>query len=241
MLTQTQGIVVSQVSYGDTSAVAKIFTRQFGLLGFMVKGLRGGKGSIRPSHIMPLNLVEMVIYKKENQGLQIIKELRCVPTLPHIHVHPLKSCISLFVAEVLQRSLQEHHPDENLFQYIYKKTVELDSTQESLANFPLHFLLGLSHNLGFWPKGHYENEDTVFDLEEGVFIQTPHPGHQTAAKPCPEYIQLLMQCNDNDWHTPQIPKTERLKCLDVLVDYFRLHMLQRQEIKSHKVLREVMG
>ncbi|MSQ79415.1 MAG: DNA repair protein RecO [Flavobacteriaceae bacterium] len=241
MLTQTQGIVVSQVSYGDTSAVAKIFTRQFGLLGFMVKGLKGGKGSIRPSHLMQLNLVELVMYKKENQGLQIIKELRCVPLLPNLHVHPLKSCISLFVAEVLQRALQENHPDEHLFKYIYQKILELDSTQEPMANFPLHFLLGLSHNLGFWPKGHYENEDTVFDLEEGVFVQTPYPGHHTAAKPSPEYIQQLMQSDNSNWHIPQIPKNDRIVCLDVLVDYFRLHMLQRQEIKSHKVLREVLG
>lgn len=58
MITKTKGIVLKTIKYGDASAITKIFTEEFGLIGFHVPSLFKNKGKIKPSHLQALNCIE---------------------------------------------------------------------------------------------------------------------------------------------------------------------------------------
>lgn len=64
MLTKTRGIVVRNVNFKDNSVICHIYTEDFGSQQFMLHGVRNQKGNVRPSHIMPLNLVDLVFLQK---------------------------------------------------------------------------------------------------------------------------------------------------------------------------------
>ena len=76
MLKKTAGIVLSHIKYKDTSIIVRIFTRDLGLKAYLVNGVRSlGKGS-KIALYQPLTLLDLVVYDKENTGLQRISEAK---------------------------------------------------------------------------------------------------------------------------------------------------------------------
>ncbi|MDX5321894.1 MAG: DNA repair protein RecO, partial [Bacteroidota bacterium] len=155
MLVHTQGIVLHAIKYGDTSLITRIYTRQQGLQSFLVKGVRSQKGSIRPSHLMPLNLLELVYAQRQNKQLHTLKELKCDPVLFEVHAHPVKRGIALFISELLNRCIREEESNAGLFDFLSGSIQILDLHQDHLGLFPHHFCLQLSRYLGFFPDLNY--------------------------------------------------------------------------------------
>ena len=112
MLTKTRGIVVRNTNFKDNSVISHIYTQDYGSQSFMLHGVRNHKGAIRPSHIMSLSLVDLVFYKKDNAGIQQIKELRCSPVLQTIHFDILKNSVALFIAEIINATVPEEEQNE---------------------------------------------------------------------------------------------------------------------------------
>src|SRR5688572_28429120 len=101
MLLSSKGIVFHTLKYGDTSLIARIYTREAGLQSFLIKGVRSQKGAIRPSHLMPMNLLDMVFSLRQNSSLQSLRELKCDPVMLELHVDPVKRSIVMFLSELL--------------------------------------------------------------------------------------------------------------------------------------------
>ena len=66
MLQKTRGIILRNIKFKETSYITSIYTEKYGLLSFIINGVRSGKGAIKPSQIMPLTIADFVIYFKEN-------------------------------------------------------------------------------------------------------------------------------------------------------------------------------
>src|SRR6478735_6229471 len=112
MLVKCKAIVVKTVDYSETSVVLKCFTDTYGIQSYMVNGVRSAKGSIKPSHLMPLSLLELELYYQQNKSLHRIKELKCVPPLKTIHFDMIKSAVGMFMAEVIHKTVRdENHND----------------------------------------------------------------------------------------------------------------------------------
>lgn len=60
--------------YSETSIIARIYTEKFGLLSFMVKGVRSAKSKSKASMMQPLSLLDLEFQYHENRGLLYIKE-----------------------------------------------------------------------------------------------------------------------------------------------------------------------
>ena len=60
-----------------------------------------------------------------------------------------KSCVAIFLGEVLTSVLKEESPHEEMFDYIEESIIYFDNCKEGYANFHIAFLAGLSSFLGF--------------------------------------------------------------------------------------------
>ena len=58
--------------------------------------------------------------------------------------------------------------NQALFDFLFESFRQLDSTEHSVANFHISFMLELTGFLGFMPGGSYSEETPCFDLAEGV-------------------------------------------------------------------------
>ena len=97
MLHKSRGIILKSTHYSESSLVVHIYTEKFGIQSYLLQGVRKNKSKIRTSMIQPLHLVQMVVYHKENNGLQRISELRNEPLLNNISRDFIKTSLSLFI------------------------------------------------------------------------------------------------------------------------------------------------
>ena len=242
MLTKIRAIVINTVNYSESSVVLKCYTDLYGLQSYMVNGVKSKKGAIKPSHLMPLNLLDLEAYHWQNKSLQRIKELKCNPMLQHLHFDIIKSSLAIFIAEVIHKSIrEENHTEEKLFEFLFSTIHFLDLTEQSLANLPCYFLLQLSRHLGFFPKLNFDDENNSFDLKEGVFKEYADKNTDCLN---PEWSKIIFElCNEKfeSFDKIQIEKTVRNKLLENIIFYYQLHIFGASEFKSHKILSEVLA
>lgn len=242
MLTKTKAIVIKTIDYSENSVILKCFTEQYGLQSYLINGVKNKKGAIKPSHLMPLNLLELDVYHQLNKNLQRIKELKCQPILNNIHYDLLKSSIGIFMGEVLNKTIQaENQADKNLFEFLFTVIQYLDLTQQSLSNFPVYFMLQLSQYLGFNPKLNYSELNNSFDLEEGVFKPSLFGDIKVVEPHLAEYWFDLCKVNFDSFSQIEINKTHRNELLNHVMLYYKIHIEGFNELKSNKVLVEVLS
>lgn len=243
MLHSTQGIVLKTFKYSESSVVAKIYTHQFGIQSYMVNGVRSStKNKQKAALLQPLTLLDMVVYYKKNRNMQRIKEMKPTTTFTSIPFNIGKSSLALFITELLYNTLKEEEENELQFEFIQEFVQMLDTTNKSIANFHLFFLLQLSGFLGFFPFNNYAKESrNIFDLKEGIFTNN-RPNHPYyLEEPLSHHLTSLLNISLEDVHLVKIGKSHRKKMLTALLQFYQLHIEGFKSLQSVKILQEVFG
>jgi DNA repair protein RecO (recombination protein O) len=241
MFHTTRGIVFRQTKYSDSSLVVRILTEETGLCSYIIKGARGPKAKIKASLFQPLSLLDLVASQKEKNDLHHIREARVSYPYQSIHLDIRKSSILLFLNELLYKSIREEAVNPELFQFIFDHLILLDQTEENPANFHLFFALHLSRYLGFFPQGRYLNENTVFDLVEGHFVQNePLPVENFITGQSCAWLSKLLGTSPEKFYSVAIPYAVRSELLEKILRYYHFHLPLSGEFKSHIVLHEVL-
>lgn len=237
MLVKVIGLLVQVIPYKESSHILKVYTQSQGLQSYMVSGVKGPKSAIKPAHLQLLNLLELEVYQKQSNSIHRIKELKCNPPLVNLHTDMERIAVSLFIAEVLSKTLnEENQPDESLFDFLFNLVQFVDITQSTLSWLPQHFLLRLSAHLGFSPFLVEGSENRVFSLKEGVFIDEYRSGPDSLTVAESELLIRIMKTGIAD--LPAIPSNRQLRnhLLEALLRYFSYHVPGFREIQSHAIL-----
>ena len=239
MLQKYQGIVLHTLKYNDRSNIAHIYTAEGGRMSFLVPAQRSRKSTVRQVLFQPLSLVEFEAEVRPRSGLHPIREAKARLVFRSLPYDPYKSAIALFLAEFLYRALREEGVNEPLFAYLVHSVQWLDTCEKSFANFHLVFLLRLSRFLGLYPNMDDYVEGCCFDLLNACFVPEP-PSHGMFVFPDEaSRIRLLMRMNYDTMHLFGMNRMERNRCLDIISEYYRLHLPDFPEMKSFRVLQEL--
>ncbi len=239
MLHKTRGIVFQVTNFGESSVVVKIYTELFGLQGFIVNSVRKKNAKVKQNVLHPLSLVDLVVYHKERKGLHRVAEVRSNPTLQNIPFHIVKNSVTLFLNEVLCKSIKEEEPNQQLFDFLFHSIQLLDLQSPMNNDFHLCFLVQLTKYLGFFPAENFSGEEKIFNLREGVF-QSDIPGHMNYMDAIQsEIFASLLQSSLNFSAHLSVPLAQRRMLIEKILDYYRLHLTAFTEVKSLRVLEEV--
>ena len=240
MLHKSRGIILKSTHYSESSLVVHIFTEKFGIQSYLLQGVRKNKSKIRTSMIQPLHLVQMVVYHKENGGLQRISELRNDPLLNNLSTDVIKTSVSMFICELLYQTLKEQPSDEEQFNFIFNAIELLDLTELSVANFHLWFMLKYSKYVGFYPQILSKNHK-YFDLKNAQFVDSI-PEHPLFMNEQCSFIMLqFMQSRFDEIMSIKINAEYRRQILMDLIRYYEWHLPGFKGLKSHHVLEEVLS
>jgi len=241
MLHKTKGIVLKTIKYGESSVISKIYTEQFGLQTYIINSVRSSKSKNKASLLQPLTLLDMVVYHRENKNMHRISEMKNAFIFTSILFDNIKRTITLFLEEILLKSIREEEPNKDQFGYLWFSIQHLDQTTHSVANFPLHFMLQFSRHLGFYPNGDYSRSTPYFDMQEGCFT-VALPDHIYVVKsPLAEKITELIRCRPDEIHSISFVPGQRKELVNLMVDYYRLHLEQFYDIRSPKILEDILG
>lgn len=228
------------IRYGETSLIARIYTRQMGLQAYLVPGVRKARARVRHNLFQPLTPVDLVAYHKERGGLQRIREIHCPEPYGSIPYEVVKSAIALFLAEVMLQSLHESDPNAPLFDHITGALRFLDGHKGSVANFHLVFLLQYSRFMGFQPRNNHDDAHAFFNLREGLFQPVQEAGNDCLDREQSRLLHEVAMAGFEDLPDLHVPAPMRRVLLGKLLDYFRHHLSGVREIRSRQVLETVL-
>ncbi len=241
MLQQTRGFVLHIIRYSESSGIVKIFTENTGIVSCVVKSLFSKNARIRPALFGHLALLDLLIDNKPGRNLQYIREATIARSFYNISDSMLRSSILLFMTEVLYKSVKEEEANHSLFDFIEQSLDALNNTDIPVANFHLLFLIRLSEQLGFGPVHSLSGYEEHLDLITGL-PEVKDPGHEYSISG--ESLRLLKELNLRDYTDLtdfKSPRNVRLDLLGKLTDFYRIHVPEMSELKSLKVLHEIMG
>lgn len=235
----THGIVFQCIDYSDTSVIARIYTKDFGLRSYMVRGAKGKRSGGKRAMLQPLSLVEITARHREDGKMSTLKELRLEHPFSAIPFDMVKRTIALFIAEVLCKTIRETGQQSDLFDFLWNAIQLLDVTDDS-RNFHLGFMMNLTRHLGFYPETAPERA-AYFDLRAGEFatITPPHPEYVEGEEL--KAFQAILGTKFAAISTVRMENRTRRVLLQHLLDYYRLHLEGMPEVNAHRILETVLN
>jgi len=248
MTHKTYGIVLRSIKYGETSLVVTIFTELFGVQTYMVNGVRTTKKSgLKAALYQPAAILEMDVYHNELKKMHRIRECNWGFLYSTILSDVIKNSIALYMVELLYKTLKQPEKNPDLYHFCEDAFEHLDSASINIAaNFALYFSLHLTHFFGFKisnPNGKDIKEGNMYiDLMEGVFTdhQPAHP-HFIHGENALITSELLKIMQPHELDQLKLNHNKRRELLLNYQDYYALHIHDFGQMKTLKVLHEILG
>lgn len=238
MLVKTEAILIHYIRYSDNSLVARFYTREYGRVAVMIKGLSSRKGGVKISYFQPLNIFDLELYHSESREIHNLREmsLRYVPL--RIPGDLKRSSVALFMSEILHNIIREEDRNELLYDFIESSVLALDGITEGISNFHIWFLVSLTAYTGIGPSP-TSLDRYFFDMIAGHFTEAV-PVHT-------DYLDLrqarilnsFLDSDINDIGKILLTGEERSELLDRLVRYYQLHLPGIKQIRSLQVLKDI--
>lgn len=241
MLSKTAGIVLHTTKYNDKMSLIHILTKEFGVVTYAVNPGTGKRSNRKKAFFQPFSILEMDVDHKANRSIQKIKDCKIAFPLLSVQFDPLKVPISFFLSEFIFRSVKESAPNKPLFDFVLQSIHILDYATKGIANFHLFFLLKLTLFLGFYPNIETTGGDDYFDMLNGIFVkQKPLHNHYLTYHDA-RLFRLLMQMTYENMHLFKFSRNDRMKVIEKIIEYYKLHLTEFSSPKSLDVLHDLFN
>lgn len=207
-------IVLGTTKVGENALVVHSFSREWGRRGFLVRSARKTGTAL----FLPMNILEATVVENPKSELWSLKGILLKDALPGIRENLQKNTMTLFLSEVLFRTLKEGMNEDGLYDWCVGSILTLNALESDYANYPLRFLLELSAALGFRPS-----------LEDIAPFAGEHLQQMRA---------LLNGSFSENMLLPLSGVTRNALC-EELLQYLSYHTDSRIQVKSLAVLREL--
>ena len=188
----------------------------YGRRGFLVRiGKKAGMALL-----LPLNILEMDIVPNPKSTLWSARNLTARDPLNGIRGNLYKNTMSLFLSEVLLRTVRDGQAEDGLYPWCTRSILPLDTLEADFSNFHIRFLLELAGALGFRPS----LEDIAPFAEK----------HLAQLKP------FLTSTFTESMLIPLRGEDRNALCEDLL-RYLEYHTESSIRVHSLAVLREIFG
>lgn len=224
-LHKTRGIVLNHIKYKETSLIVRVLTDSWGLQSYLVHGVRTSKPKYGMALFQPLTLLELVVYRKKQGGLQRLSEIKCYQPNNNILGDIKKAAIAVFLAEFMAKVVREEDPNEPLFNFMWQSVMVLDQQVANYDLFHISFLLKLGHYLGF---GISEAQD--------IYAQLRRAGHDYIATQ--ESITVIDDLIQGKNSMP-MARSLRRDITEAVVKFYQLHIEPLGTIRSLGVLQSL--
>ncbi len=147
MIVSTDAIVLHAMKYGDTSKIVTLYTRKYGKLKVIAKGVRTAKNKVGAS-LEPMTISSAVFYKKQNRELSLLSKCEIAIPLKNIFAVEENLAAGLAVIELLSMTMHDEHEDEQLYCSVVETLCEIDRAQINPMNVFIAFVMSFIHRIG---------------------------------------------------------------------------------------------
>ena len=207
-------IVLATTKVKEGALVVHTLSRDYGRRGFIVRPGKKAAAAL----FLPLNILEADVVENPRSDLWSLKGIHALDSLAGIRGNIHKNTMTLFLSEVLFRTIREGAVEDGLYEWCVGSILALNALEADYANYHVRFLLEFAGALGFRP--------TFQDI--APFVQ----------EHAPEMRQMLQGSFSESMLVPLTGPVRNSLCESVL-KYLEYHTDQPIRVKSLAVLREL--
>ena len=211
---KTELIVLNTTKVGEKGLVVHALTPVWGRRSFITSVPRGGSKAL----LMPMSIIEAELCENPRSELWRMKAISTSCPLSGIRTRIAKNSMTMFLAEVLYRTVKDSQGDEQLYDWCKKAILTLDALEQDFSNVHLRFLMELCCVLGF------------------------RPGEEDIRPFCHERLREtteLLKCSFADFLLYPLSGESRGEIAENLLRYLSYHTESQINVRSLRVLHEL--
>jgi len=237
LIYSTHGLLLSVIKHSDSSAILHIFSKDFGRKAYFLRGLTKKKNSPR-AYLNPLTILELQVTERESKSLQQIRDISVHIPTNNLIIDPIKACMSMFITEILHKSIEENYVNGSLYLFL-ESAIQLLDNAEKVKNFHVWFLVALSKFLGFYPMIDTSVNSAIFNLETGTFIRKEEESPLTLSSSASITLKTCLGMNFDEVSHLKMSASLRKELVHGLVKYYTIHVPKLNKVNSLEVLEAV--
>ena len=209
-------IVLATTKVGEKGLVLHTLSREYGRRGFLVHPGKKASAAL----FLPLNILEADVVENPHSELWSLRGVHSRDALAGIRGNLHKNTMTLFLSEVLFRTLRDGAVEDGLYEWCVGSILALNALESDFSNYHVRFLLEFAGALGFRPTFH--------DIAPFCTEHAPE-------------MRLMLQSGFSESMLVPLSGPVRNSLCESILRYLEYHTDQPIRIKSLAILRELYG
>ncbi len=246
-LESTSAIVLKNFPYGDTSKIARFYTRDFGKLSIIGKGVMSSK-ALQGSYFEPINCINLNFYYNPKRQLQIFSKAEFNNPLISIKKDMKKLSYGFAIVELIDRTVTGQEPNKELYILTENILKAIDRSSGNLNRIFWYFeikllsILGLRPHLANCPQCNEKLHTAFFSLGYGELVcgKCISGSARELSAGTLKVIKNLSESNLNSLDSIQCNSVERKEFGHFIKEYLRYHVEGLQDVRSLRVMESIL-
>ncbi|MGK9475851.1 DNA repair protein RecO [Melioribacter sp. OK-6-Me] len=240
---KTDAVVLNKLNYGDTSKIAHLFTRDYGKMSAIVKGARSPKSKIGMI-VDTLNIIQVIIYKKETREIQLISNADLLKHFSIIKEDIERMKYATAVVELLLQLTIELDPHPRLFDGTVRILELINNPDKNPKYYFTKYLLFFIKEIGYqFPTTHCSvcgkelktNMLVNYNYDSGIMCEECSKDRMSHFRFTKELFNLL-QCLSTKNFNIEYSDNDLSTLIMLLEKFLKYHIDEFKGLRSLKVL-----
>ena len=157
MIVKTSAIVLKRFPFGETSIIARCFTREGGKVNIIIKGAKRKKNH-SSSFFQPINCLDMLYYFKPNRDIQTASKVSYNKIWSKFHANLKHMSYGMALMEITDKTITNYDPHPELFDELFSVINKIDSQDDKLNIIFWYYEMRLLTLLGYQPNLNDDNQ-----------------------------------------------------------------------------------
>ena len=194
------------------------------------------------SLLHPLSVVDITTSSRSFGELKTIKEFHSVYRLSSIRNNIIKGSIAMFISEIVLKSIEEIEQNRELFLFLERTILRLESIEDGVSNYHLHFLVEFTKILGYLPEIPKQTQGMLFDIPSAKYrLERREEDISLFDKEESWLLSTLYHTSPQKLNELVISRQLRYKFIESILRYINYHTGQNIHCQSLSVLKEVFS
>lgn len=251
MIVKTQAVVLQARKFRESSRIVTLYTREFGKMGVMARGVVRPKSKYGPS-LQPMSYITVVIYRKEGRELQNLSVAEPVARFGVLTGSLERMSAGMAIVEIVNAAMHDEDRNEPLFDALVTALELLNREDVDASVVHAWFLIQLATQLGYAIRTDscgvcdeplLTDGVVPYSLSVGAPLCAEH--HESLAhRPLPQdaFALLSTLCQADNDQLPGLRPEPRaaLELIDTLTVFIRYHVEGLRKLKVGSVSAKVL-